>query len=276
VHGYPCSMPWGLRRYYGTGGLHFITCSCYQRRQLLDTAERRDLLLEILERMRLRYRFVVVGYVVMPEHFHLLISEPEVGTPSTVMQAIKLGFVRRVFPHPSFGKVGDSKDPTSRAKSAREMGHPLECFYSGRVGDSKIPTSRAKNARKMEHPGLSDMGHPGVSNGGYPGVSSHFWQRRFYDFNLWSQRKEVEKLHYMHRNPVERGLVERPEDWRWSSFRAYACGEVGPILVNDWSLWEHGSARGSLRIRSENSPPFDFAQGRLSRAKSAREMGHPS
>jgi putative transposase len=203
-------MPWGLRRYYGTGGLHFITCSCYQRRQLLGTPERRDLLLDILERMRLRYRFVVVGYVVMPEHFHLLVSEPEIGTPSTVMQAIKLGFVRRVFPHPSFGKVGDSKDPTSRAKSAREMGHP----------------------------GVSDTRPPRASHTKHTSMSNHIWQRRFYDFNLWSQRKEVEKLRYMHRNPVERGLVERPEDWNWSSFRAYACGEVGPVRVNDWTSWE--------------------------------------
>jgi REP element-mobilizing transposase RayT len=41
------------------------------------------------------YQFVVVGYVVMPEHIHLLISEPQERTPSTVMQALKLGFARR-------------------------------------------------------------------------------------------------------------------------------------------------------------------------------------
>lgn len=38
------------------------------------------------------------------------------------------------------------------------------------------------------------------------------WQRRFYDFNLWTSAKRVEKLRYMHRNPVKRGLVKRPED----------------------------------------------------------------
>ncbi|HXJ87666.1 MAG TPA: transposase [Candidatus Binatia bacterium] len=68
-------MPWGLKRYYGTGGLHFITWSCYRRKPLL--AERaRDLLLAVLEPMRERYRFGVVGCVVMPEHVHILISEP--------------------------------------------------------------------------------------------------------------------------------------------------------------------------------------------------------
>jgi hypothetical protein len=66
-------MPWGLRRYYGTGGLHYVTWSCYGRKPLLGTAARRDLVLMVLERMRDRYRFAVIGYVVMPEHVHLVI-----------------------------------------------------------------------------------------------------------------------------------------------------------------------------------------------------------
>ena len=79
------------KRYYGAGHLHFITCSCYRRQPLLGSARRRDLFLTALEQVRRRYRFVVVGYVVMPEHIHLLVSEPEEKNPSTVMQALKLG-----------------------------------------------------------------------------------------------------------------------------------------------------------------------------------------
>jgi hypothetical protein len=60
-----------LRRYYGCGDLHFITCSCYQRRPFLGTVRRRDLFLTVLEQVRRGYRFVVLGYVVMPEHFHV-------------------------------------------------------------------------------------------------------------------------------------------------------------------------------------------------------------
>jgi putative transposase len=71
-----------LKRYYGAGNLHFITCSCYRRQPWLGTAHRRDLFLTVLEQVRRRYQFVVGGYVVMPEHIHLLISEPEVKTPS--------------------------------------------------------------------------------------------------------------------------------------------------------------------------------------------------
>src|SRR5579863_7062654 len=74
--------------------------------------------------------------------------------------------------------------------------------------------------------------------------SGRFWQSRFYDFNLWGQQKEVEKLKYMHRNPVVRGLVTSPEDWRWSSYRSYAYGEAGLVRINDWTWWEE-KIRGS-------------------------------
>src|ERR1019366_1813182 len=85
-----------LRRYLGTHDLHFITGSCYRRQPELGSTWRRDLFLTILEEARCMYRFVVHGYVVMPEHFHMLITEPEVGDPSVVMKVIKERFSRRV------------------------------------------------------------------------------------------------------------------------------------------------------------------------------------
>ena len=174
-------MPWGLHRYYGSGDLHFITCSCYHRQPLLGTAQRRDLFLKVLEHVRRRYQFVVVGYVVMPEHFHLLISEPQERTPSTVMQALKLGFARRVL----------------------------------------------ADQRRRRHHAQTEVFEPGPQ---------HIWQPRFYDFNVWTARKRVEKLRYLHRNPVKRGLVTAPELWRWSSYRAYAFAEPGPVRVNEWQV----------------------------------------
>ena len=68
--------------------------------------------------------------------------------------------------------------------------------------------------------------------------SEHVWQKRFYDFNVWNEAKRVEKLRYIHRNPVNRGLVAKPEQWAWSSFRAYAYREKGPVRVNfqEWEL----------------------------------------
>src|SRR5258708_4821978 len=169
------------KRYYGAGDLHFITWSCYRRRPLLGTPQRRNLLLTVLEEVRRRYQFVVVGYVVMPEHIHLLISEPQVKNPSTVLQALKLGFARRVVAH-------------------------------------------SKRKHNPEQGGLFDHG------------LQHIWQKRFYDFNVWTEHKRIEKLRYMHRNPVKRGLVASPELWDWSSFRAYTFGEAGAVRVNEWQV----------------------------------------
>jgi putative transposase len=184
-----------LHRYYGAGYLHFITTSCYQRRPLLNSRCRRDLFLEVLEQVRRRYHFVVVGYVVMPEHVHLLLSEPERGNPSVVTQAIKQSFARRLL--------------------RRSQSPPIE----NRDG----------------------WGSPNLN--GSQSNERHIWQARFYDFVVFTEAKRIEKLRYMHRNPVKRGLVVEPQDWTWSSFRHYAYGEPGPVLVNE-------QQRAELKIRN--------------------------
>lgn len=67
-----------------------------------------------------------------------------------------------------------------------------------------------------------------------PQEEQRVWQRRFYDFNVWGERKRVEKLRSMHRNPVKRGLVLEPEQWEWSSYRSYGFGEEGMVKINQW------------------------------------------
>jgi putative transposase len=69
-----------------------------------------------------------------------------------------------------------------------------------------------------------------------------FWQARLYDFLVHNEAKRVEKLRYMHRNPVVRGLVEKPQDWRWSSFRHYATGVEG-VPVQVWRSSRGGRQR---------------------------------
>jgi putative transposase len=89
-------MTEGLHRFYGGNDLHFLTFSCYRRRPFFRNNAHCDLFLKILDRVRRLYRFVVLGYVVMPEHVHLLVSEPQRETLSTAIQAAKLGFVRSI------------------------------------------------------------------------------------------------------------------------------------------------------------------------------------
>ena len=93
---YSGAMPWGLERWHGGHDLHFITFSCYRRQALLSNPHRRDLFLKVLEDVRRRYQWVVIGYVVMPEHVHLLVSEPQERPLATAIQALKLGFSRRL------------------------------------------------------------------------------------------------------------------------------------------------------------------------------------
>src|SRR6266849_9740492 len=89
-------MPKRLKRYYGRGELHFLTFSCYRRLPLLGTAHARTRFVKELARVRREYNFLLVGYVVMPNHVHLLISEPKKGTPSTVLQMLKQRVSRKM------------------------------------------------------------------------------------------------------------------------------------------------------------------------------------
>ena len=87
-------MPTGLRRYQSSGHLHAINVNCFRRRPIFETAEPRDAFLSILEETRHKYSMQVIGYVVMPTHVHLLLSEPETGKLSTAMQVLKQRFSR--------------------------------------------------------------------------------------------------------------------------------------------------------------------------------------
>jgi putative transposase len=87
-------VPWGLYRFHQSRLPHFITFTCYRRQPFLSTPIIRDALLTVLERTRLRYDFLIYGFVVMPNHVHLLISEPKQGTIATVIQCLKVAMAR--------------------------------------------------------------------------------------------------------------------------------------------------------------------------------------
>ena len=176
-------MPWGLKRFQDTGNLHYITFTCYRRAPLLDTPEARDTFERVLERVRGWYGLFISGYVVMPEHVHMLVSEPERSQLATAMQMLKQIVARKLA-------------------------------------------------------------------GGAP---KRFWQKRYYDFNVWSEAKRIEKLRYIHRNPVKRGLAEKPEDWAWSSFRHYATGLEGVVEIeSEWTAQRRERMGLALTLKSRN------------------------
>ncbi len=92
-------MPYGLKRYQQSKQAHFVTFSCYHRLPHLRHEWLRDLFVKCLERTRQKYGFCVYGYVVMPEHVHLLVSEPQVEVLATAIQALKISVARRALGH---------------------------------------------------------------------------------------------------------------------------------------------------------------------------------
>ena len=78
--GFWCGMPKRLKRYYGEGQLHFVTFNCYRRLPLLVGVKSRNIFVKELGRVQREYGFLLVGYVVMPNHVHVLMSEPKKGT----------------------------------------------------------------------------------------------------------------------------------------------------------------------------------------------------
>ncbi len=178
-------MPRRLRRFPDAGCLHFLTFSCYRREPRLGTAKARDTFEAELERVRKWYGLCVVGYVVMPEHVHLLVGEPERKSLPIAIQILKQNVSRKMGP-------------------------------------------------------------------------GQFWQVRYYDFLVWDPKTRIEKLRYMHRNPVKRGLVERPEQWLWSSFDHYATGCQGVVEIeSEWTARRRERIGVSLRVvNSEVAHPI--------------------
>ena len=191
-------MPRGLRRFHESGQSHFITFSCYRRQPKFVSPAVYDLFPRCLEDMRRRFDMRVYGYVVMPEHVHLLLSEPDQGTLAEAIHYLKLSFAKRL--------------------RGQRIGAP-----GSRVGAPEPALSLSKGSPLFWANLGSENPNP-------------FWQKRYYDRNVRDAREFSVKLRYLHRNPVKRGLVKEPGDWEWSSFRHYAFRENGVVEIeSEWT-----------------------------------------
>jgi len=88
-------MPRGQKRVYGKGELHFITGTFYRQQPKLALEKHRDLFAQLLEEVRIKFRFNVVGYVLMPTNFHLLMSEPGIDTADNSVSMLRQRYGRR-------------------------------------------------------------------------------------------------------------------------------------------------------------------------------------
>jgi putative transposase len=158
--------------------VHFITFSCHHRRNYLEPDHVKRIVIGHLGSRLSLHKGLCLGYVVMPNHVHVMVWFPEPGQLSDF--------------------VGKWKDQSART---------IQSFYQSK---------RPEYWRLVEEP-------------------DSIWQGGYYDFNIWSRDKVLEKLTYMHENPVRAGLVMRAVDWPWSSARWYA--DRRPVgLAIQWPL----------------------------------------
>ena len=96
-----------------------------------------------LKEVRAKYGFVVVGYVVMPEHVHLLIGEPKSGNPSTVMHSLKLRVSKRM-------RRGRRKMPAIQKSFAFHRLAQAPRFWQARFYDFNVYSAK-KRREKLEY-----------------------------------------------------------------------------------------------------------------------------
>jgi putative transposase len=88
-------MPRGLQRFQQSRQSHFLTFSCYRRQPNFSCPDIYDLFVQCLD-MRRRFSMCIYGYVIMPEHVHLLVNEPEPVTLAEAIHYLKLSFAKRL------------------------------------------------------------------------------------------------------------------------------------------------------------------------------------
>jgi len=141
-------MPSGLTRFQQSGQSHFVTFCCYHRRRLFITDTSRQTFESALERVRGGFKVRVYGYVIMPEHVHLLLSEPEQNSSGDGVVPLK------------------PKDGLNGPLGVRE---PRRVTLADALKSLKQGVARR-----------------------LIGDAEHFWQKRYYDFNIRNYSQFVE------------------------------------------------------------------------------------
>lgn len=162
---------------------HFVTTKTYKNYPYFKDERLCLIVLEELEYYRDKLGFELMGYVIMPDHVHILLwwdrdDKPEVNV-SKIMQNIK-------------------------GASARKI---IDLICDKGLEQTLQATQTCKNYESHKRC-----------------LKYRLWQPGFYDFNIYTEDKLIEKLDYMQNNPVSAGLVPHPDKYKWTSFKRYSEG----------------------------------------------------
>ena len=188
-------MPAHLRRVNEPGHIHFWTISCHRRLAFFHHDGMKTIVMAALGRLQAKFGICIVGYVVMPDHVHILL-----------------------YPH---ARACD--EPTNISTLLMAFKH-----HVGFHGKAWLRNYWKAHRRLWSKP-LTDWACDHEKN-------EPIWNTRGYDFNIHGRDKLTEKLDYCHKNPITRGLVDRAEDWHWSSYRYYELDDRSVLSMN----WDGG------------------------------------
>ena len=155
---------------------HFITTNTYNNYPYFKDEESCQIIVGELQFYSRKYGFALIGYVIIPDHLHLLVWWDKEEKPNL-----------------SISKVMNSIKTMTAKRIKRRLFYNGDIKYMGRLTDVGQLTRRP----------------------------FRLWQPGFYDFNIYSEEKFLEKLNYIHSNPVKAGLVSSPERCKWSSHKDY-------------------------------------------------------
>ena len=147
--------------------IYFVTKVIHQRVQIFALDERYPLIIiDNLKFYRNKFGFLLYGFVIMPEHYHLVID--------------------------TLGKNSISKIKEEMNKFiSKEIIRALKMHNTKVLDKLRIDSTERQGHRRHEF---------------------RIFQKGRYDFEIVTPTKLLEKLEYIHKNPVHAGLVKRMED----------------------------------------------------------------
>jgi putative transposase len=180
-------MVMGLPRFHIEGHVYYITTVIYNRLPIFTRPSFVIPLYDSLNFYRYNQQFKLLGYVIMPDHMHLIIWPHGKATVSDIMRDYKK-------------------------------------FTSTRI----IRQTEVENVEEW----IAAFQQAGQETGR---STNKVWQDSYWDVNIYTERFLRQKLNYVHRNPVRAGLVEKPEDYVYSSYRNYVFDEEWLIEIDrEW------------------------------------------
>ena len=175
-------------RHFERGQLQYITTSTYRRARLFPCRRFCAIFVNVLGQLRRDMGILLNGWVLTPDHFHLLIRPEPAEASVRFMQELKKRTAQQIIA----ALTRNQDNPRCRTLPAR----------------LRLP--------------------PGVHSDSYYRV----WQRRYVPFNVFTHKKQMEKLDYMHHDPVTARLVASPDQWLWSSFRLHYLNDSSVLTMD--------------------------------------------